>query len=69
MTEEERKELYNQIVEHLNSGGRVQVASYAHATTYYAKHISLFKLGRQNAILTKHGKHWLDSSYCAFRFM
>lgn len=60
--------LLEKITAHLQAGGRIVIATYSHATVYDRRHLAMLKVGSDGGFYTQHGKHWLDSTNCAFRF-
>ena len=64
----EKQELFAKIQQTLRDGGAVIVATYTKATMFKAKHIDLFKLGKDGCLYARYGKNWLCIDGCSFRF-
>lgn len=55
------------IVNHLEAGGRVMVATYTKATVFDARHVEKFK-ATKSGLYAQYGKRWDCIDGCAIRF-
>jgi hypothetical protein len=62
-------DLIAKIAAHLNSGGRVMIATYTKATVYDKRHVAMFKVGKSGSPLVQRGKHWDDFKWATVRFV
>ena len=53
----EARRKHRLIVQHLQSGGKVVVATYTHATIYTSQHVDMFK-ATQSGLYVRAGKRW-----------
>jgi hypothetical protein len=56
------------IAAHLNSGGKVVVATYTRASVYSRKHADMFR-ATSSGLHVRTGKRWDCIDYCAIRFV
>jgi len=62
------RRLYRQIVDHLTTGGAVQICTYLKVWQVERKHLAMLKMDSRGSVYLQRGKKWDCIDHCVIRF-
>ena len=62
-------DIIHKIKVHLANGGKVQIITHTRSTMYDARHIEMFKVGRDGSPLVQRGRSWDAFRYACVRLV